>query len=191
MPSTNHPADRSWSGVIRPHGGYRGLKAFQNAEIVYDATTVFCDRFISWKSRTHDQMVQAARSGKKNLAEGSEVSGTSAKSELKLVGVARGSLEELLDDYRDFLRQRHLPLWDKEDSRAREVRRKAYADNRSSETYRTYVEGGTPEIAANAMISLIHQTNDLVDQLLRELDARFREEGGFTERLYRSRHGGR
>jgi len=181
--------DRSWSGVIRPHGGYRGLKAFQNAEIVYDATTVFCNRCISRRSRTHDQMVQAARSGKKKLAEGSEVSGTSAKSELKLAGVARGSLEELLDDYLDLLRQRHLPLWDKDDPRAREIRRMAYAENRSYETYRTYVEGGTPEVPANAMICLIHQTNYLVDQLLRELDERFREEGGFTERLHRSRRG--
>src|SRR5512142_2635171 len=121
--STGSADDRSWSGVIRPHGGYRGLKGFQNAGIIYDATVVFCDRFIDRRSRTHDQMVQAARSGKQNLAEGSEVSGTSAKSELKLVGVARASLEELLQDYLDFLRQRRLPLWDKDCPQAREVRR--------------------------------------------------------------------
>lgn len=186
MSGIRSPDDRSWSGVIRPHGGYRELKCFQNAEILYDATVVFCDRFIDRRSRTHDQMVQAARSGKQNIAEGSEVSGTSAKSELKLVGVARASLEELLLDYQDFLRQHRLPQWDKEEPRAREVRRMAYAEHRSYETYRTYVEG-PPEIAANALFCLLHQTNYLLDQLLRELDAKFREVGGFTERLYRSR----
>lgn len=126
--------DRSWSGVIRPHGGYRGLKGFQNAEIICDATVASCDRFIDRRSRTHDQMVQAARSGKQNIAEGSQASGTSAKTELKLVGVARASLEELLQDYFDFLRQRHLPMWDQEDPRALAVRRMAYVENRSYET---------------------------------------------------------
>ena len=96
--------DKSWSGVIGPHGGYRKLKSYQNAEIIYDATVVFCDRRIDRRSRTHDQMVQAARSGKQNIAEGSMASGTSAKTELKLVGVARASLEELLVDYQGFLR---------------------------------------------------------------------------------------
>ena len=86
------PNDSQWSGVIGPHGGYRNLKSYQNAEIVYDATVVFCDRFVERRSRTHDQMVQAARSGKQNIAEGSMASGTSKKTELKLVGVARASL---------------------------------------------------------------------------------------------------
>ena len=96
--------------LIPPHGGYRSLKSYQMAEIVFDGTAVFCDRFIDKRSRTHDQMVQAARSGKQNIAEGSMASGTSKKTELKLVGVARASLEELLIDYQDFLRQRGLPL---------------------------------------------------------------------------------
>ena len=96
--------------LIPPHGGYRNLKSYQTAEIVYDATVVFCDRFIDKRSRTHDQMVQAARSGKQNIAEGSMASGTSKKTELKLIGVARASLEELLLDYQDFLRQKGLPL---------------------------------------------------------------------------------
>src|SRR4030066_566571 len=99
--------------LIPPHGGYRDLKSYQMAEIVYDATVVFCDRFINRKSRTHDQMVQAARSGRQNIAEGSQASGTSKKMELKLVGVARASLEELLGDYQDFLRQRGLAEWGK------------------------------------------------------------------------------
>ncbi len=96
--------------LIPPHGGYQDLQSFQMAEIVYDGTVFFCDRFITRRSRTHDQMVQAARSGKQNIAEGSQVSGTSKKTELKLVGVARGSLEELLVDFKDFLRQKGLPL---------------------------------------------------------------------------------
>ena len=96
-------------GFIDPHGGFRELKSYQMSEIVYDATAAFCDRWISRRSRTHDQMVQAARSGKQNIAEGSMASGTSKKTELKLVGVARASLEELLLDYQDFLRQRNLP----------------------------------------------------------------------------------
>ena len=105
--------DKSSSNLIPPHGGYRGLKSYQNAEIVYDVTVKFCNKFIDLRSRTHDQMVQAARSGKQNIAEGSMASGTSKKTELKLVGVARASLEELLLDYQDFLRQKGLVLWEK------------------------------------------------------------------------------
>jgi restriction system protein len=173
--------------LIPPHGGYRELKSYQMAEIVFDATTVFCGRFIDRRSRTHDQMVQAARSGKQNIAEGSMASGTSRKTELKLVGVARASLEELLLDYQDFLRQRGLPLWPKDHPQAREVRALAYKSNRSYLTYKTYFEEKEPEIAANAAICLIHQTNYLLDQQLRALGKEFLEEGGFTERLYRAR----
>jgi four helix bundle protein len=126
---------------IAPHGGYRGLKSYQTAEIIYDATVVFCERFIDRRSRTRDQMVQAARSGKQNIAEGSMASGTSRKTELKLIGVARASLEELLLDYQDFLRQRALPLWGKDHDRALAARKLAYVHNRSYSTYRTYVEG--------------------------------------------------
>ena len=97
--------------LIPPHGGYRNLKSFQIAQLVYDVTVRFCDRFIDKRSRTHDQMVQAARSGVQNIAEGSQASGTSKKTELKLTNVARASLEELRLDYEDFLRQRGLPLW--------------------------------------------------------------------------------
>ena len=105
------------SGLIPPHGGYRNLKSFQVAELVYDVTVRFCDRYINPKSRTHDQMVQAARSGVQNISEGSMVSGTSKKMEMKLTGVARGSLEELKRDYEDFLRHRRLPLWPRQDPR--------------------------------------------------------------------------
>ena len=103
----------SYPGFIPPHGGYEQLLAYRKSEIVYDATVRFCDRFIDKRSRTHDQMVQAARSGNKNIAEGSQISGTSKEGEIKLTGVARGSLEELLGDYRDYLRQRGLGQWDK------------------------------------------------------------------------------
>jgi len=174
-------------GFIDPHGGFRELKSYQLSEIVYDATTAFCDRWIGRRSRTHDQMVQAARSGKQNIAEGSMASGISKKTELKLVGVARASLEELLLDYQDFLRQRNLPIWGKNHPQAQKIRKLAYASNRSYMTYRTYIEGSSPEVAANAMLCLIHQTNFLLDQQLRQLEKKFLEQGGFTEKLYRTR----
>src|SRR5574337_756404 len=113
MPDREEP-----SRIIPPHGGYRELRSYQMAEIVYDATVAFCDRFIDRRSRTHDQMVQAARSGKQNIAEGSMASGTSKKTELKLIGVARASLEELLLDFEDYLRQKGLPLWTKDHEQA-------------------------------------------------------------------------
>ncbi len=174
------------SGIKRPrlipaHGGYRDLRSYQMAEIVYDATVVFCDRLISRRSRTHDQMVQAARSGKQNIAEGCMASGTSKKTELKLVGVARASLEELLLDFEDYLRQKGLTPWRKDHPKARQIRGLCYRKNRS------YIESGSPETAANTMICLVHQTNYLPDRQLRSLEKEFLEEGGFTERLYRTR----
>jgi four helix bundle suffix protein len=173
--------------LIPAHGGYRTLQSYQMAEIVFDATVAFCDRFIDRRSRTHDQMVQAARSGKQNIAEGSMASGTSKKTELKLIGVARASLEELLIDFQDFLRQQRLPLWGKDREQARKIRALAHEKNRSYETYKTYLEASPPEVAANAVICLIHQTNYLLDQQLRALGKEFLKEGGFTERLYRAR----
>ena len=172
--------------LIPPHGGYRDLKSYQMAEIIYDATTVFCDRFINIRSRTHDQMIQAARSGKQNIAEGSMASGTSKKTELKLIGVARASLEELLLDFQDFLRQRKLPLWPKGHPQVQEIRVLAYRSNKSYSTYKTYFESSA-ELAANAAICVIHQANYLLDQQLKALEKAFLEEGGFTERLYRVR----
>jgi len=173
--------------IIPPHGGYKDLQSYQMSEIVYDGTVVFCDRFISKRSRTHDQMVQAARSGKQNIAEGCMASGTSKKTELKLVGVARASLEELLLDFQDYLRQHNLPLWGKDHPKAKEVRGLCYRKNRSYTTYRPYIEGSSPETAANTLVCVIHQTNYLLDQQLRALEKGFLEEGGFTERLYKAR----
>ncbi len=176
--------EKSKPDLISPHGGYRNLKSYQTAEIIYDATTVFCDLFVDKRSRTHDQMVQAARSGKQNIAEGSMVSGTSKKSELKLIGIARASLEELLLDYHDFLRQRRLLLWEKSHPQAEAIRKLAWEKNRS---YETYVKASLPEVAANTLICLIHQANYLLDQQLRQLGKQFLEEGGFTEKLYQAR----
>src|SRR5258705_10301727 len=173
--------------LIPPHGGYRELKSFQHAELVYDSTVKFCNRFIDLRSRTHDQMVQAARSGRQNIAEGSQASGTSKKFELKLVGVARASLEELLLDYEDFLRQRGMVLCTKDDSTAQKIRGVAYQKNRTYMTYRTYIEDASAEVAANTIICLIHQANYLLDRQLRQLEAAFLQEGGFTERLYWAR----
>ena len=179
--------ENSKPDLIPPHGGYRNLKSYQTAEIVYDATAVFCNRLIDKRSRTHDQMVQAARSGKQNIAEGSMGSGTSKKNELKLIGIARASLEELLLDYHDFLRQRGLALWEKNHNQAKQIRSLAYESNRSYRTYKTYIEEAPPETAANTLICLIHQANYLLDQQLRQLEKQFLEKGGFTEKLYQTR----
>lgn len=173
--------------LIPAHGGYRDLKSYQMSEIVYDATVAFCDRFISKFSRTHDQMVQAARSGKQNIVEGCMASGTSKKTELKLVNVARASLEELLLDYEDFIRQKELSCWAKDNPTAKKVRGLCYQKNRSYKTYMTYIVNSSPEVAANTVICVIHQTNYLLDQQLRTLEKDFINEGGFTERLYRTR----
>jgi len=173
--------------LIPPHGGYQKLKSYQMSEIVYDATVKFCNRFVDRRSRTHDQMVQAARSGKQNIAEGSMASGTSKKMELKLVGVARASLEELLLDYQDYLRQNGLKLLGKEHPKVKEIRQLGSESNRSYKTYRIYIEDSSSEVAANAIICIVHQTNYLLDQLLRQLERQFLKEGGFTERLFNAR----
>ena len=186
--SEQNPSDKAdGSGLIPAHGGYRNLQSYRMAELAYDATVVFCRRFIDVRSRTRDQMTQAARSGKQNIAEGSMASGTSRKMELKLVGVARASLEELLLDYEDYLRQHGLVLWDKNHPQAKAVRKLAYAKNRSYMTYWTYIEDSPAEVAANTILCLTHQANYLLDQQLRQLEEQFLSEGGFTERLYRQR----
>ena len=183
-------------GFIPPHGGYQKLLSYQKAEIVYDATVYFCNRFIDRRSRTHDQMVQAARSGKQNIVEGSMASGTSKETEIKLTNVARASQEELLEDYRDFLRVRKLPIWDKTDPSAQVIRRlgreshgshKSYGSHGTYKTYATYVEQGGPETAANAIICLVHQANYLLDQQIRSLEQAFLKEGGLRERMTRAR----
>lgn len=175
------------NGFIPPHGGYQNLMSYQMAEIVYDATVYFCNKYISKFSRTHDQMVQAARSGKQNIAEGSMASGTSKETEIKLMGVARASLEELLIDYKDFLRTNKLPLWEKDDPKVLEIRSLGKLKGRSYITYMTYLENPNPEISANTIISLIHQTNYLLDQQIRKLEEQFIKEGGIRENMQKAR----
>src|SRR3990172_1301256 len=150
-------------GRIRPSGGYRKLRAFQTATVVYDATVSFCERFVDKRSRTTDQMVQAARSGRQNIAEGSRASATSSQTELRLVNVARASLDELLLDYEDFLRQRGKRQWKKDDRQAPAVRavgRKHPSDlpdQSDSAAYAPWLNHADPAVVANAVICLIHQ----------------------------------
>jgi len=192
--------------LLPKHGGYRKLKSFQIAQLCYDVTVRFCKRYVDRRSRTHDQMVQAARSGVQNIAEGSQASGTSKKSELKLTNVARASLEELRLDYEDFLRQRELPLWGENDPRRRElVRRRCESVEEVAAWVREVRargdgpdgQGGTPdssiypEIAANAAHVLVGVACSLLDRQLDALARSFEAEGGFTERLYRFRKGRR
>jgi four helix bundle suffix protein len=174
-------------GFIPPHGGYEELLSYRKTVIIYDATVCFCERFLDKWDRTVDQMVQAARSGKQNIAEGSMASGTSSGTELKLTGVARASLEELLKDYQDFLRVRDLELWDKDSRPAKAVRRLAYKEDVSYETYRTYIEERSPGTVANIIICIIHQANYLLDQQLRTLEREFRQKGGIRERMLHAR----
>ena len=177
--------------LIPPHGGYKNLESYKTAVIISDGTVAFCDRYMTYKSnksyRTYDRMVQAARSGKQNIAEGSLASGTSKKTELKLIGVARASFGELLEDFEDFLRQRGFGLWSKDSPQSQAVRRLAYRSNKSYTTYKSYIESSDPEAAANTLVCLIHQENFLLDQLLRKLEKDFLEKGGFTEKLYSAR----
>jgi restriction system protein len=178
----NHP-------LIPPYGGYRKLRSYQTAEIVYDATVVFCDRFIDKRSRTHDQMVQAARSGVQNIAEGSMASATSKKTELKLTGVARASLEELLLDYQAFLRQKSLRIWAKDSPEAVAIRKKYQSDwsDKSDMSDPYSLKTASPEVAANTLICLINQASYLLGRQLQKLEQQFLEEGGFTEKLYHAR----
>ena len=200
--------------LIPKHGGYRKLLSFQVAQLVYDVTVRFCDRYIDRRSRTVDQMVQAARSGVQNIAEGSQASGTSKKTELKLTNVARASLEELRLDYEDFLRQRGLPLWERSDPRRQDLvdRRCATADDVAAWVREEHDRGLSglsgpsglfglspsklstqsaastyPELAANAALVLLAVACSLLDRQLAAQATTFENEGGFTERLYRVR----
>jgi four helix bundle suffix protein len=147
----------------------------------------FCERFLDKRDRTVDQMIQAARSGKQNIVEGSMASGTSKEAEIKLMNVARASLEELLEDYRDFLRTHGVSAWDKDSKEARFVRKLGADNNASYETYRSYVETRPAGIVANIVICLIHQANYLLDRQIRQLEQAFLQEGGLRERMTRAR----
>ncbi len=186
---------------LRPSGGYRQTASFQTATIIYDATYWFCEKFLDPRSRTVDQMVQAARSGRQNIAEGSRASATSSQTELRLVNVARASLEELLLDYEDYVRHRHLPLWAPDSPEAKAVRavaavfRKDRSDpsNRTDLTdltdqqrhalYAQWLDHADAAVRANALICLIHQANFLLDRQIAALEQAFIEDGGYSEQL--------
>jgi len=184
---------------LRPSGGYRALRSFRTATIIYDATVSFCERFIDKRSRLVDQMVQAARSGTNNIAEGSRASATSSQTELRLVNVARASLDELLLDYEDFLRQRGKQQWSKDDAAAKAVRavgqkhashptdRSDRTDQSDEKAYEAWLNNPDSAVVANALICLIHQANYLLDQQLAGLERSFVNEGGYSEQLAAAR----
>ena len=174
-------------GFIPAHGGYHRLLSYQKAEIVYDATVRFCDRYVDRRNRTHDQMVQAARSGKQNIVEGSQASGTSKETELKLTNVARASLEELLTDYRDFLRLRGFVEWPPTHPYAVRLRTLNRQPGADYETFRKGIENSDCVISANVIIGLIKVTCYLLDRQLRRLEQDFLNDGGLRERMFRAR----
>jgi len=198
---------------IRNSGGYRELRTFQTATVIYDATYWFCEKFLDPRSRTVDQMMQAARSGRQNIAEGSRAAATSSQTELRLVNVARASLEELLLDYEDFLRHRRLPQWHPDSAEAmavREIGRRPsspgdpsdrsdpsdqtpsqaltrIADDRRYAAYAPWLDHADPVVRANALICLIHQANTLLDRQIAALERDFIEGGGYSEQLATAR----
>jgi four helix bundle suffix protein len=189
-------------GILLPHGGYAKLRAYVVAEAVYDATVVFCNRFIDRRSRTHDQMVQAARSGVRNISEGSGAAATSKKSEIRLTNVARASLnDELLKDYRSFLLQNGLGVWHKDSPEARAMRERLKHDvvpalppAKPGTVQLTGLAGladfvgrADAELAGNTMLCAVNQAACLLRRLIEQQGRDFAEHGGFTERLYATR----
>jgi restriction system protein len=184
---------------LRPSGGYRDLRSFQATTVIYDATYWFCERYLEPRSRMSDQMVQAARSGRQNIAEGSRASATSSQTELRLMNVARSSLEELLLDYEDFLRHRRLKLWKPDSPEAMAVRN--VGRNRADPSdqtdppdptdqyalYAEWLDHENPAIRANALICLINQANTLLDRQIEQLEKQFIEDGGYSEQLATAR----
>ncbi|MCF7911897.1 MAG: four helix bundle suffix domain-containing protein [Candidatus Cloacimonetes bacterium] len=182
--------------LIPKHGGYRKLKSFQIAQLVFDITVRFCERYIDKYSRTRDQMVQAARSGVQNIAEGSEASATSRQTELKLTQVARSSLEELKLDYEDFLRQKNLNQWQRDDPLRQEFIdcRCQSADQVADwiiEAAKRSPEKNTnilyPEYSANAALTLVNVAGYLLDRQIQRLARDFQNSGGFSERMHKAR----
>lgn len=176
------------NGFIPPHGHYQELLSYKKSAIVYSATVKFCERFISIKDRTYDQMIQAARSGKQNIIEGSKASGTSKETEIRLTNVARASLEELLEDYKDYIKNRKEVIWDKDSREALYIRKLAYSKDESYEnTYEQFIETRSGVVCANIILCLIHQCNYLLDQQIRRLEEDFVKNGGLRERMYQAR----
>ena len=181
----SYTSNKSYT-LIPPHGGYKKLESYKTALIICEATDYFCKRWIK-DLKLSSQMNGAARSGKQCIVEGSLNSGTSKKLEIKLIGNARGSFGELLEDYEDFLRFRKLKLWEKGEPRVTAIRRIAYLSNKSYTSYKTYLESDDPEVSANTLICLINQENYLLDRQLKSLESQFLKEGGITEKMYEAR----
>ena len=173
--------------IIPPRGDYQTLLSFQKAEAVYDITFRFAHRYLGRGDRTVDQMIQSARSCKQNILEGSKAATTSKETEIKLTNVGRASLEELLADFRDYLRVRDLRIWDKDSKEAMFVRDLGRKTPQTFELYREFVETRPAEVIANIAICLIHQTNYLLDQQLKTLEKEFIEQGGLRERMTKAR----
>lgn len=174
-------------GFIPPHGGYRNLLTYQKAEVIYDGTVYFTRRFFQKYDRTVDQMVQAARSGKQNIAEASMASATSKETEIKLTNVARASLEELMIDYEDFIRTNKLKLWAKDDRLAVRFRELNKTPGATYDTYKNAIENPQPEICANALICLIKIVSYLLSRQLKSLEQAFINEGGLREKMTKAR----
>ena len=174
-------------GFIPIHGGYRNLITYQKSEIVYDGTQYFTKSFFKKYDRTIDQMVQAARSGKQNIAEASMASATSKETEIKLTNVARASLEELLIDYEDFLRTNKLPSWHKEHRLVTRLRELNKTPQANYATFQKAIEHESLEICANTMITLITITTYLLKQQLKQLETAFINQGGLRERMIKAR----
>jgi len=180
-------SDTSSDKFIPPHGGYQDLLSYQKALIVYDATLRFCNRFFSKFDRTREQMIQAARSGKQDILEGSEASGTSKETEIKLTNTARASLKELLEDYRDFMRNRSITEWTPDHLYALRLRQLNRTPGANYETFKKAIEHSDPAICANAIAGLVKVTCYLLDRQIERLEQDFLKDGGLRERMARAR----
>jgi four helix bundle suffix protein len=183
----SHNSHRPSTLILTPRGDYQTLLSYQKSEIAYQITFRFCQRFLKRGDRTVDQMIQAARSGKQNIVEGSKAAPTSKEMEIKLTNVARASLEELLEDYRDFLKVRNLAVWEKDSREAKYVRQLGRGNDVNYETYRNFVDTRSAEVIANIAICVIHQANYLLDQQVKALAKNFLNEGGLRERMTKAR----
>ena len=174
-------------GFIPKHGGYEKLITYQKAVIFYDGTQYFCKKYFRPFDRTIDQMVQVARSGKQNIIEGSMTSGTSKETEIKLTNVARASLQELLEDYKDFLRIRNLNKWDKSHPYYPHLTTLLTTPIATYSTYQKGIESSDPEVSANVLIGLVNITTYLLAKQIKTLEKEFLQEGGLRERMSKAR----
>ena len=174
-------------GFIPKFGGYEKLYSYQRAKVVYKGTVYFVDRWVPIISRTTDQMIQAARSGKQNIVEGSLASAVSKETELKLTGVALASLGELLEDYRDFLYVRDIPEWPSNHPYAKRLSQLCRTPGVDYETFRKGIEHDDPAISANVLTGLTRVAIRLLNGQLDRLERDFVQEGGLRERMTRAR----